>query len=59
MACVTPMTGMAVFTVFWDGVVIIHFLAKGTTITLAYYASVPLLQKLEETFKTKRCGMLT
>ncbi len=46
-------------TVFWDqcGVVMMDFLAKGTTITGTYYAS--LLQKLREAIKTERRGMLT
>ena len=46
-------------TVFWDqhGVVMMDFLAKGTTITGAYYAS--LLRKLRDAIKLKRRGMLT
>ncbi|CAI5792688.1 Hypothetical predicted protein [Podarcis lilfordi] len=45
--------------VFWDqrGVVMMDFLAKGTTITGTYYAS--LLQKLQKAIKIERCGMLT
>ena len=46
-------------TVFWDqrGVVMMDFLAKGTTINGAYYAS--LLKKLRNSIKTERRGMLT
>ncbi|CAI5772757.1 Hypothetical predicted protein [Podarcis lilfordi] len=46
-------------TVFWDqyGVVMMDFLAKGTTITGTYFAS--LLQKLWKAIKIERHGMLT
>lgn len=58
-ACVQPSAGKVMLTVFWDqrGVVMMDFLAKGTTITGTYYAS--LLQKLREAIKTERRGMLT
>ena len=51
--------GKVMLTVFWDqhGVVMMDFLAKGTTITGAYYAS--LLRKLWDSIKLKRRGMLT
>ena len=46
-------------TVFWDqrGAVMMDFLAKGTTISGTYYAS--LLKKLRKSIKTERRGMLT
>ncbi|CAI5770974.1 Hypothetical predicted protein [Podarcis lilfordi] len=45
--------------VFWDqcGVVLMDFLAKGTTITETYYAS--LLQKLRKAIKIEKHGILT
>jgi len=51
---VQPSTGKVMLTVFWDqnGVLMTYFLAKGTTITGAYYAS--LLRKLREAIKIKR-----
>lgn len=54
-----PSAGKVMLTVFWDqhGVVLMDFLAKGATITGAYYAS--LLRKLREAIKSKRRGMLT
>lgn len=58
-ARVALFVGEVMLTVFWDqhGVVMKDFLAKGTTITGAYYSS--LLQKLREALKTKKCRMLT
>ena len=58
-ARVQPSAGKVMLTVFWDqrGVVMMDFLAKGTTINGAYYAS--LLQKLRVAIKTERRGMLT
>ncbi|XP_063841325.1 histone-lysine N-methyltransferase SETMAR-like [Scylla paramamosain] len=52
-ARVQPSVGKVMLTVFWDQRrVVMDFLAKGTTITGTYYAS--LLQKLWEAIKTKR-----
>ena len=58
-ARVQPSAGKVMLTVFWDqrGVVMMDFLAKGTTITGTYYAS--LLKKLRKSIKTERRGMLT
>lgn len=58
-ARIQPLVSKVMLTVFWDqhGVVMMAFLAEGTTITRMYYAS--LLQKLREVIKTERCGMLT
>ena len=49
-----PSAGKVMLTVFWDqdGVVMTDFLAKGTTITGAYYVS--LLRKLREAIKINR-----
>ena len=54
-----PSAGKVMLTVFWDqgGVVMTDFLAKGTTITGAYYAS--LLRKLREAIKIKRRGKIS
>lgn len=58
-ARVQPSAGKVMLTVFWDqdGVVMTDFLAKGTTITGAYYAS--LLRKLREAIKIKRRGKIS
>ena len=58
-AGVQPSAGKVMLTIFWDqhGVVKTDFLAKGTTITGTYYAS--LLHKLPEAIRLKRCGMRT
>lgn len=58
-ARVQPSAGKVMLTVFWDqdGVVMTDFLAKGTTITGAYYAS--LLMKLREAIKIKRRGKIS
>ena len=58
-ARVQPSAGNVMLTIFWDqhGVVMTDFLAKGTTITGTYYAS--LLCKLREAIKLKRHSMLT
>ena len=58
-ACVQPSVGKVMLPIFWDqhGVVMMDFLAQGTTITGTYYAS--LLQKLREAIKTKRHSMPT
>ena len=57
-ARVQPSAGKVMLTVFWDqdGVVMTDFLAKATTITGAYYAS--LLRKLREAIKIKRRGKI-
>ena len=57
-ARVQPSAGKVMLTVFWDqdGVVMTDFLAKGTTITGTYYAS--LLRQLRESVKNKRHGKL-
>lgn len=58
-ARVQASAGKVMLTVFWDqqGVLLIDFLQKGTTINGAYYAS--LLVKLRAAIKEKRRGMLT
>ncbi|XP_076466222.1 uncharacterized protein LOC143297688 [Babylonia areolata] len=58
-ASVQLSVGKVMLTVFGDqcGVVMMDFLAKGTTVMGTYYAS--LLQKLREAIKTARRGMLT
>ena len=58
-ARVQPSSGKVMLTIFWDqhGVVKTDILAKGTTITGTYYAS--LLCKLRESIKLKRRGMRT
>ncbi|WP_369007492.1 hypothetical protein, partial [Pseudomonas syringae] len=58
-ACVGLSAGKVMLTVFWakHRVILMDFLAKGTMITGAYYAS--LLWKLWEAIKTKRSRMLT
>ena len=58
-ARVQPTAGKVMLTVFWDqdGVVMTDFLAKDTTITGAYYAS--LLRKLREAVKIKRWGKIS
>lgn len=58
-ARVQPSSGRVMLTNFWDqdGVVMTDFLAKGTTITGAYYAS--LLRKLREAIKIKRRGKIS
>ena len=58
-ARVQPSAGKVMLTVFWDqdGVVMTDFLAKGTTITGAYYAS--LLRKLREAIEIKRQGKIS
>ena len=52
-------SGKVMHTVFWgqDGVVITDFLAKGTTTSGAYYAS--LLRKLRKAIKIERRGRIT
>ena len=54
-----PSAGMVMLTVFWDqdGEVMTDFLAKGTPITGAFYAS--LLRKLREAIKIKWRGKLS
>ena len=58
-ARVQPSAGKVMLTVFWDqdGVVMTDFLAKGTTITGAYYASLSM--KLREAIKIKRRGKIS
>jgi len=58
-ARVQPSAGKVMLTVFWnqDGVLMTDFVAKGTTITGAYYAS--LLRKLREGIKIKRRGKIS
>lgn len=58
-AKVQKSAGKVMVSVFWDcrGVIFTDYLAKGETITSAYYCT--LLHKLRDALKTKRRGMLT
>ena len=57
--CVQPSDGKTLLTVFWNqrGVVMVDFLANGTTITEIYKASI--LKKLRKSIETERRRMLT
>ena len=54
-----PSAGMVMATVFWDaqGVIMMDFLAKKSTITVAYYAN--LLDQLRTVIHEKRRGKLS
>ena len=54
-----PSAGQVMATVFWDaqGVIMLDFLAKKSTITVAYYAN--LLDKLRTVIREKRRGKLS
>lgn len=56
---VTPSAGKIMATIFWDceGILLIDYLKKGSTITGEYYAS--LLHRLRDSIKIKRRGKLT
>lgn len=56
---VRPSSGKVMASVFWDvdGVIMIDFLAAGSTVTGQYYANV--LRQLREAIKTKRRGKLS
>lgn len=56
---VVPSAGKVMATVFWDseGILLIDYKSKGTTITGTYYADI--LHRLKEEIKSKRRGKLT
>lgn len=58
-AMTAPSAGKQMATVFWDkeGILLIEWLPRGTTINSEYYIKV--LQKLREAIKTERRGKLT
>ncbi len=56
---VVPSAGKVMATIFWDseGILLIDYKNKNTTITGAYYADI--LRRLKEEIKSKRRGKLT
>jgi histone-lysine N-methyltransferase SETMAR len=56
---VTPSAEKIMATVFWDcqGILMIDYLNKGSTVTGEYYAD--LMHRLRDSIKVKRCGKLT
>lgn len=56
---VRPSAGKLMATIFWDveGILLIDYLPKNTTMNAAYYAN--LLDQLQETIKEKRRGKLS